>query len=158
MKNQKQYRQGDVLIERIASLPQNLKPVARENGRVILAHGEVTGRAHAFTERTTNKFTDESGAEFFEVTGPEIVANLPILRRWRSQVLVNHPEFGAIEFAESDITIHGERAIISGEFGLLKHDEHNTHGVPAGFYRGAGADKTVHQREYSPQGIRRSTD
>lgn len=43
------YRQGDVLIRRIDSLPTNLTPVPLEAGRVILAHGEVTGHAHAVT-------------------------------------------------------------------------------------------------------------
>jgi len=38
-----QFRQGDVLIERVADLPENAKQVP---GRVILAHGEATGHAH----------------------------------------------------------------------------------------------------------------
>lgn len=43
----KLYRQGDVLIRGIDKIPTNLTAVPRENGRVILAHGEVTGHAHA---------------------------------------------------------------------------------------------------------------
>lgn len=43
----KLYRQGDVLITSITSLPKRLRPVPRDNGRVILAYGEVTGHAHA---------------------------------------------------------------------------------------------------------------
>jgi hypothetical protein len=39
-----QFRQGDVLIERVPSLP-SVKP-ATPSDRVILAHGEVTGHAH----------------------------------------------------------------------------------------------------------------
>lgn len=47
-------RQGDVLIERINALPvADIKPVDRENGRIILAHGEATGHAHAIAERGT---------------------------------------------------------------------------------------------------------
>lgn len=41
-----QFRQGDVLIERVTELPNNLAAREKENGRVILAHGEVTGHAH----------------------------------------------------------------------------------------------------------------
>lgn len=42
------YRQGDVLIERVASIPKTkTTPIARDNGRVVLAYGEVTGHAHA---------------------------------------------------------------------------------------------------------------
>lgn len=45
----KQYRQGDIIIERVSTLPKNLEPRELENGRVILAHGEVTGHAHEVT-------------------------------------------------------------------------------------------------------------
>lgn len=161
MKNKKQtqYRQGDVLIERVSSFPAKLTPVARENGRVILAHGEVTGHAHAFLEKGTTKFTDGAGGEFFEVKGQRILAELPIERHWRQQVLVRHPDLGLIEFAETDVRVRGETVLIDGEFGLLKHDEHNAQGIPAGLYRGGNAaDKTVRQREYSPEEIRRVQD
>lgn len=43
----KTYRQGDVLITAVDQVPQGLKPVPRENGRIVLAHGEVTGHCHA---------------------------------------------------------------------------------------------------------------
>jgi hypothetical protein len=40
-------RQGDVLIKRVEEIPEGLKPVPLDRGRVILAYGEVTGHAHA---------------------------------------------------------------------------------------------------------------
>ncbi len=40
------YRQGDVLIKPIAKIPNGLVEIPRENGRLVLAHGEVTGHAH----------------------------------------------------------------------------------------------------------------
>ena len=40
-----QFRQGDVWIERIETVPQGAKAVTR-TGDVILAYGEVTGHAH----------------------------------------------------------------------------------------------------------------
>jgi hypothetical protein len=43
----KMYRQGDVLITEVKRVPKGLKPVPRENGRIVLAHGEVTGHCHA---------------------------------------------------------------------------------------------------------------
>lgn len=43
MKNTNQFRQGDVLIERVSKLPTT---ATKQKGRVILAHGEVTGHAH----------------------------------------------------------------------------------------------------------------
>lgn len=160
MKNKnKHYRQGDVAIQRIAFLPKNLKLADRENGRVILAHGEVTGHAHAFLGAGTKKFTDDRGREFFEVRGQEIKATLPIMRRWKSQLMVDHPRLGIIEFAETDVHIIGDHVVIDGEFELLKHDEHHAHGVPSGLYSGANdANGTVRQREYSPEAIRNVAD
>lgn len=47
MKKPLMFRQGDVLLRRIDKIPEGLHTVPRENGRVVLAHGEVTGHAHA---------------------------------------------------------------------------------------------------------------
>jgi hypothetical protein len=49
MKTQ-QFRQGDVLVQRVTSIPEGDTAVARDNGRVVLAYGEVTGHAHAIAE------------------------------------------------------------------------------------------------------------
>lgn len=72
MKNksvQLHFRQGDVLIESVPSLPAKLKAIARENGRVILAHGEVTGHAHAISDEHVDLYETaaESGVTFLEV-------------------------------------------------------------------------------------------
>ena len=42
-----QYRQGDVLIMEGKESPDTGEFIARDNGRVVLAYGEVTGHAHA---------------------------------------------------------------------------------------------------------------
>lgn len=53
------YRQGDVLIiETAAKIPTD-NPVPRENGRVILAHGEVTGHSHAISNRRATLYRDD---------------------------------------------------------------------------------------------------
>jgi hypothetical protein len=39
-------RQGDILLERVSSNQKHGKEIAKENGQVVLAHGEVTGHAH----------------------------------------------------------------------------------------------------------------
>jgi hypothetical protein len=46
------YRQGDVLVIPVRSIPKSATPRKREAGRVILAHGEVTGHAHAIDDTT----------------------------------------------------------------------------------------------------------
>lgn len=44
------YRQGDVLLKRVAGVPAEAKKIARVGGRVILAAGEVTGHHHAIRD------------------------------------------------------------------------------------------------------------
>ncbi len=39
-------RQGDLLLVELDELPPQLEPVPREDGRLVLAHGEATGHAH----------------------------------------------------------------------------------------------------------------
>ncbi|MGP0091028.1 MAG: hypothetical protein ACLPKB_13865 [Xanthobacteraceae bacterium] len=69
------YRQGDVLLVRVRSIPQALEPVAREMGRVVLAHGEVTGHAHAIRDAHAAMFRDaKGGAIFMNVSGEAPVA------------------------------------------------------------------------------------
>lgn len=62
------YRQGDVLIARVDAIPAGVKTRARENGRVILAHGEVTGHSHCIdldTDPTAAIFDAADGDGFF---------------------------------------------------------------------------------------------
>jgi len=46
-KTLKQYRQGDVLLVEIEQPSRTGKPIAPEDGRIILARGELSGHAHA---------------------------------------------------------------------------------------------------------------
>lgn len=50
------YRQGDVLILRVNALPADATKRSRDNGRVVLAYGEVTGHAHSITEKDVVQF------------------------------------------------------------------------------------------------------
>lgn len=47
MSTPRKYRQGDIFFQEIATIPEGLKPVPLDQGRVIVAYGEVTGHAHA---------------------------------------------------------------------------------------------------------------
>ena len=147
------------MIERVAAIPAaaTLRKKDPEHRRLILAHGEVTGHAHAFDAATVEGFQAETGEEYFRVRGVEVKMTLPILRAWRGQILVDHPIHGALEFAAADVTIEGKKAVIKGSFGFLRHDEHGTQAIPAGDYRG-GATGKVRQREYSPEEIRNVAD
>src|SRR5258708_33558053 len=69
------YRQGDVLIVPVESIPEKLDPIDRENGRVVLAHGEVTGHAHAIKAEGAALFRDPKlMAVFMRVSGDAPVA------------------------------------------------------------------------------------
>lgn len=60
-----QIRQGDVLVTPVASVPRSLKAVAREQKKVILAHGEVTGHHHALLEPEVELLRGQTDAERF---------------------------------------------------------------------------------------------
>lgn len=72
MKTQKKiYRQGDVLLIPVASIPASA-PVKAEANRLILARGEATGHHHSFTLADTVALFREDGSGgglFLSVTG-----------------------------------------------------------------------------------------
>lgn len=63
-KNLMVARQGDVGILKLAANPGLLDRAkteqAREGGRLVLAHGEVTGHAHAISAPTASLYLDDS--------------------------------------------------------------------------------------------------
>jgi hypothetical protein len=69
------YRQGDVLIIPVKNIPRGLEKVPREAGRAVLAHGEVTGHAHAIKDDRAALFSDPKlAAIFMHVSGDGPVA------------------------------------------------------------------------------------
>jgi hypothetical protein len=153
MKQKKMYRQGDVLLERVAKLPEQIKRVRRENGLIILARGEATGHHHSISDAGCALLEAETpGDRFLVASGRPINARLPIVRRWKNQVLVNHPKLGLVEFATDDVRVVKGYAEIDGNFSLLQHQEHSTQAIPDDNYR------LVKQREFSPEAIRNVAD
>ena len=60
------YQQGDVIIEKIETLPQNLKSLPHR----VLADGEVTGHKHVVAEEElSDLFVDENGNLFLKTSG-----------------------------------------------------------------------------------------
>lgn len=64
---QTHYRQGDVLIVKASKAPADVKPVKREGGRVILAHGKLTGHAHAIADAHASMRATEQGRTFLTI-------------------------------------------------------------------------------------------
>jgi hypothetical protein len=60
-----QARQGDVFIEKIDRIPDSAKKAKPEDGRIILAHGEVTGHAHAYDKRHVAMYRDDGAGSAF---------------------------------------------------------------------------------------------
>jgi hypothetical protein len=72
MKIGEHIRQGDVLIRKVSDIPATAKEMKRdEYGRIVLAHGERTGHAHAFRNKGICSFTrlDGEDIEFLLVGG-----------------------------------------------------------------------------------------
>ena len=67
-----QYRQGDVMIVAVDAIPAGVVPVAREDGVLVLAHGEATGHRHVIADPhadLSTASTDEIEQRFLRVVG-----------------------------------------------------------------------------------------
>lgn len=92
------FRQGDVLIVPVSKMPTTaIEPIAREAGRVVLAHGEMTGHAHAIKSPKAALFRDPKlAAIFLHVTGD-------------APALLEHEEHGTIALAPGDYEVIRQR-------------------------------------------------
>lgn len=61
-----QFRQGDVLIERIKHRAKG-RPVPAEAGRLILARGEATGHHHSIAASAGTLTLDEGGVMYLTI-------------------------------------------------------------------------------------------
>lgn len=89
--------QGDVVIvprPHLSGVIPNTTPIPRENGRIILAHGEVTGHAHAIECETAEWFSTEDGKRFLRLVEP---------------ASIQHEEHGAFELEAGTYEIRIER-------------------------------------------------
>lgn len=71
------FRQGDVLLVPCEDIPPGASEETPEDGRVVLAHGEVTGHAHVMRADRVCYFRDDgtgSGGAYLRVGGKEPVA------------------------------------------------------------------------------------
>lgn len=63
-----QYQQGDVLMKRIDVLPEDSKEVERQNGRIVVMHGEQ-GHTHVI-EDVDAMFFEKNGKFYLKVIAP----------------------------------------------------------------------------------------
>ena len=66
------FRQGDVCLIAVESIPADAKPETAAGAKVILALGEVTGHHHRFefmnTDHNVKLFKTDAGARYIDVT------------------------------------------------------------------------------------------
>jgi hypothetical protein len=146
------YRQGDIMVKPVNRIPQGLKAVPLDKGRVILAYGEVTGHAHAIVDRVELLASDVAEIEqrFLRVeaeTSKSIDAWECHNSRGETCWIPAYQPKEAVEACE--LTVVG-RSTVDGV--VVEHEEHLHFVVTPGDY------ELVGQREYSPEEIRRVAD
>ena len=68
-KNPNHLQQGDVILLLADKLPDGCKPRPRENGNVVLAHGEATGHWHGTDSANVLTFDAPDGTVWVQNTG-----------------------------------------------------------------------------------------
>ncbi len=112
-----QIRQGDVFLIPVKALPAGCKHIEPEGGRrFVLAHGEVTGHAHAIYEFTPDEQAEQDLAKAAEVAG----AALERARARRTAQMWTCPA--------------GEWYLEIREQSTMKHEEHSAPTIPPGIY------------------------
>ena len=59
------FRQGDVLLVRVRSTPWDAAPVARRDGDLVVAAGELTGHAHRVSDESAELLSSERAQELY---------------------------------------------------------------------------------------------
>ena len=101
-------RQGDVALVQVAALPAGCTEVPHDEGRIVLAYGEVTGHAHAIADHRPALRAEE-------------LADAAIARAKTKARLLRAP--------------NGQRYLEVTETVTLRHEEHTAHAIPPGIYQ-----------------------
>lgn len=112
-----QIRQGDVYLIPAKKLPTGCKPIEPEKGtRFVLAHGEVTGHAHAIYEFTEDQKAEQELARAAEIgtAAVERIRNLRTVQMWAA------PD--------------GEWYLEVKRPSQMRHEEHSAPTIPVGVY------------------------
>lgn len=107
-KTKRMWRQGDVLIWAVGEVPRidgGAKAGAelpREGGRVVLAHGELTGHAHAIADKAARLREQTNADEVALALGQRILTA-------RGGVDLTHEEHGTIRLPRGTHVVRGQR-------------------------------------------------
>ena len=109
MKGKVFARQGDVALLYTSKKVRGQKPLPRDNGRLVLAHGEVTGHTHGIDAKGANLYL-ESGTR----ATPDIMARLLTLGggvmpdaelRAPAGTAITHDEHGPVVTKDKGYTV-----------------------------------------------------
>lgn len=128
-----QLRQGDVQLQQVAKLPAGCTELPPEGARIVLAHGEVTGHAHAIYDHLPAQHESQASPGVADE-----IAEAAIARAQAKARLLVAPS--------------GDRFLEVSETVTLRHEEHTAHTLPPGIY------KLPTQVEYTPAELRRVAD
>lgn len=103
-----QIRQGDVQLQPVAKLPEGCTELPPEGNRIVLAHGEVTGHAHAIYDHIDQETNPEAASEIAE-------AAIARARLWKAK--------------------DGSRYLEVTKPVTLRHEEHTQHTLNPGIYK-----------------------
>lgn len=122
------FRQGDVAIIRVGDLPANPEARKRDHGRVVLAYGEVTGHAHAITDKAVVQYDAPNATE----AARQLLASVGL----------------TVEISE-----HNQPSFLDVPDGAtIEHEEHAAIALDPGKY------VVLRQREYAPEALRSVAD
>jgi hypothetical protein len=163
-RERRMYRQGDVLLVEVdpdtiyslgGKLKAGLKKADEENGRVVLAHGEVTGHHHAFRVGSNVVMfrEDGSGSGLFSNAAGSGTSAAPrhgfesIPRANDGTLVPGQRRFVDIGSVNVDLLPpNGKLVEDPAPVAFLDHDEHETHEITKGVF------EVIIQREYvAPQ-------
>jgi len=90
----KLYRQGDILLQEVSSLPVDLVAIPRADGKIVLAKGEATGHAHTISDAECVLFAQpaETGAG----TSTHNLARTTWLTIRKAFAMLDHEEHDAL--------------------------------------------------------------
>jgi hypothetical protein len=107
-------RQGDVALFRIATDDlESAAPIPREGGRVVLAHGEVTGHSHAIAEPHVTHHT--LAPEALRRVARDETAVVTLLRVLGEEAWLRHEEHGPIRLPVGDYLVVRQREYVPRE-------------------------------------------
>jgi hypothetical protein len=127
MKTKQPIRQGDVLLVPVATLPKNCTPMEPENGRrFVLAHGEVTGHAHAIYEFGTAKEDEANAVQAAALAIADAFASAA------AQIAIG--KVRSMRTAQMWICPAGEWYLEIKAPAVMRHEEHTAPTIPPGVY------------------------